>query len=114
MAATNGDMAFFATPDRPAGFADPASGPRDSGRSSGNPHRPKRYHRGLQRVFCTSALISIRSCAESRRLYDRKRAEGKRRTRAVLALARRRAYVLWPLLPDGRRYQAIPPATTAA
>ncbi len=76
VAATNGDMAFFVTPDRLAGFADPASGPRDSGRSSGNPHRPKRYHRGLQRVFCTPALISIRSCAESRRFYDRKGAEG--------------------------------------
>ncbi len=76
VAATNGGMAFFATPDRLAGFADPASGPRGSGRSRGNPHRPKRYHRGLQRVFCTPALISIRSCAESRRFYDRKGAEG--------------------------------------
>ncbi|MGW8988298.1 IS110 family transposase [Streptomyces parvus] len=114
VAATNGDMAFFATPDRLAGFAGLAPAPRDSGRVSGNLHRPKRYHRGLQRVFYTSALISIRNCAESRRFYDRKRAEGKRHTQAVLALARRRVNVLWALMRDGRCYQAIPPVTTAA
>ncbi len=55
--------------------------PRDSGNVSGNLHRPRRYHRGLQRVFYTSALISIRSCDASRRFYERKRAEGKRHTR---------------------------------
>lgn len=88
--------------------------PRDSDCVSGNLHRPKRYHRGLQRVFYTSAIISIRNCAESRRFYDRKRAEGKRHTQAVLALARRRVKVLWALLRDGRYYQAIPPVTTAA
>ncbi|MFJ1536565.1 IS110 family transposase [Streptomyces mirabilis] len=111
LAATSGDMSFFATPDRLAGFAGLAPAPRDSGRVSGNLHRPKRYHRGLQRVFYTSALISIRTCAESRRFYDRKRAEGKRHTQAVLALARRRVNVLWALLRDGRCYQAIPPVT---
>jgi len=114
VAATNGDMAFFATPDRLAAFAGLAPAPRDSGRVSGNLHRPKRYHRGLQRVFYTSALISIRNCAESRRFYDRKRAEGKRHTQAVLALARRRVNVLWALLRDGRCYQAVPPVTRAA
>lgn len=87
-------MAVFGTPDRLAGFAGVAPAPRDSGRISGNLHRPKRYSRGLQRVFCTSALISIRYCDESRRFYDRKRAEGKSHTPAVLALARRRVNVL--------------------
>jgi transposase len=77
LAATSGDMARFGTPDRLAGFAGLAPAPRDSGRISGNLHRPARYHRGLQRVFYTSALISIRCCEESRRFYDRKRAEGK-------------------------------------
>ena len=94
------NMTFFANPDRLAGFAGLAPAPRDSGRISGNLHRPKRYHRGLQRVFYTSALISIRCCPESRRFYDRKRAEGKRHTQAVLALARRRVNVLWALLRD--------------
>lgn len=115
LAATGGDMAFFATPDRLAGFAGLAPAPRDSGRVSGNLHRPQRYHRGLQRVFYTSALISIRCSEESRRFYDRKRAEGKRHTQAVLALARRRVNVLWALIRDRRHYQLTPPTpvTTA-
>lgn len=60
-AATSSDMAVFGTPDRLAGFAGVAPAPRDSGRISGNLHRPRRYHRGLQRVFYQSALISIRT-----------------------------------------------------
>ena len=109
LAATGGDMEQFATPDRLAGFAGLAPAPRDSGRVSGNLRRPKRYHRGLQRVFYTSALISIRWCPESRQYYDRKRAEGKRHIQAVLALARRRVNVLWALLRDGRCYHPEPP-----
>jgi hypothetical protein len=58
-------------------------------------------------------MISIACCPESRRFYDRKRAEGKRHTQAVLALARRRVNVLWALLRDNRPYQA-PPLPTAA
>lgn len=114
LAATGGDMSFFATPDRLAAFAGLAPVPRDSGRVSGNLHRPQRYHRGLQRVFYTSALISIQRCPESRRFYDRKKAEGKRHTQAVLALARRRVNVLWALLRDRRCYQPTPPVTAAA
>lgn len=108
LAAIDGDIAQFGTPDRLAGFAGLAPAPRDSGRISGNLRRPKRYHRGLQRVFYTSALISIRWCPESRLYYDRKRAEGKRHIQAVLALARRRVNVLWALLRDGRCYQPAP------
>ncbi|MGI5509139.1 IS110 family transposase [Streptomyces sp. CA-106131] len=114
LAATGGDMTAFDSPDRLAGFAGVAPAPRDSGKISGNLHRPRRYSRRLQRVFYTSALISIRCCDESRRFYGRKRAEGKRHTQAVLALARRRVNVLWALLRDGRCYEPIPPVTNAA
>src|SRR6185503_19207067 len=114
LAATGGDTAACATPDRLAGYAGLAPAPRDSGRISGNLHRPKRYNRQLQRVFYTSALISIRCCPESRTFYDRKRAAGKRHNQAVLALARRRVNVLWALLRDHRPYQAGPPTSTAA
>ncbi|WP_330328841.1 IS110 family transposase [Streptomyces sp. NBC_00536] len=114
LAATGGDMDAFATPDRLAGFGGVAPAPRDSGKISGNLRRPQRYNRKLQRVFYTSALISIRCCEESRRFYDRKRAEGKRHTQAVLALARRRVNVIWALLRDGRRYEPAPPARAAA
>ncbi|MFF4255901.1 IS110 family transposase, partial [Streptomyces sp. NPDC001663] len=54
-----------------------------------------------------------RCCDESRRFYDRKRAEGKRHSQAVMALARRRVNVLWALLRDGRCYNPIPPVTPA-
>ncbi|MEU1232516.1 hypothetical protein [Streptomyces sp. NPDC005828] len=49
---------------------------------SGNLRRPRRYNRRLQRVLCISALFSIRHCDESRRFYERKRAEGKRHIQA--------------------------------
>lgn len=88
--------------------------PHDSGKISGNLKRPQRYNRRLQRVFYTSALFSIRYCEDSRRFYERKRAEGKRHTQAVLALARRRVNVLWALLRDGRCYEPAPPIALAA
>ncbi|MEV6655417.1 IS110 family transposase [Streptomyces sp. NPDC051219] len=114
LAATAGDMSRFGSSDRLASFAGVAPVPRDSGNVSGNLHRPRRYHRGLQRVFYTSALISIRNCDASRRYYERKRAEGKRHTQAVLALARRRVNVLWALIRDGRCFQRELPVTVAA
>ncbi|MFC8583028.1 IS110 family transposase [Streptomyces sp. NPDC057217] len=114
LAATGGDMSAFGTPDRLAGFGGVTPVPRDSGKISGNLRRPQRYNRRLQRVLYTSALFSIRRSDESRWFYDRKRAEGKRHTQAVLALARRRVNVLWALLRDGRCYQLTPPTTLAA
>ncbi|WP_329375699.1 IS110 family transposase [Streptomyces sp. NBC_01351] len=114
LAATAGDMSRYGTADRLASLAGVAPVPRDSGNVSGNLYRPRRYHRGLQRVFYTSALISIRNCDVSRRFYERKRAEGKRHTQAVLALARRRVNVLWALLRDGRCYEHGLSAVSAA
>lgn len=109
LAATGGDMAIFGSPDRLAGFGGVAPAPRDSGKISGNLRRPQRYNRRLQRVFYTSALISIRCCEDSQRFYDRKRAEGKRHTQAVLALARRRVNVIWALLRDRRTFELTAP-----
>ncbi|CAM5657215.1 Transposase OS=Streptomyces aurantiogriseus OX=66870 GN=GCM10010251_93720 PE=4 SV=1 [Streptomyces aurantiogriseus] len=56
-----------------------------------------------------SALTSVRYDPNSRAFYDRKRAEGKRHTQAVIALARRRVNVLWALIRDGRFYEVAPP-----
>jgi len=114
LAVTGGDMSFFGTADRLAGFSGLAPAPRDSGRVRGNLHRPKRYNRTLNHVFYYSAMISIATCEESRRFYDRKRAEGKKHTQAVLALARRRVNVLWALIRDKRTYQAAPPRHASA
>ncbi|MFF4549342.1 IS110 family transposase [Streptomyces sp. NPDC001435] len=85
LVAVGGDLDAFPSPDRLAAFAGVTPAPRDSGKVSGNLHRPQRYHRRLQRVFYTSALVSIQRDPNSRRFYDRKRTEGKRHVQAVLA-----------------------------
>jgi hypothetical protein len=41
----------------------------------------------------------------SRAFYERKRAEGKRHTQAVIALARRRVNVLWAMLRDETTFE---------
>ncbi|WP_280422504.1 IS110 family transposase [Nocardia carnea] len=116
LASTGGDMTVFDSADHLAAYAGVAPVPRDSGRVSGNLHRPRRYHRGLQRVFYTSALVSVRYHERSRIFYDRKRSEGKHHNQAILALARRRVNVIWALLRDNRCYTNAPPepAATAA
>ncbi|ORI13545.1 IS110 family transposase [Rhodococcus sp. 1168] len=104
IAATGGDMESIGSADRLAALSGLAPVPRDSGRISGNLHRPRRYDRRLMRVFYLSAQLSIRSSPESDAYYQRKRAEGKRHTQAVIGLARRRANVLWAMLRDERIY----------
>ncbi|MFE5541795.1 transposase, partial [Streptomyces sp. NPDC056519] len=96
------------------GYAGLAPAPRDSGRVSGNLHRPKRFHRGLLRAFYLSSLSSLKSCPASKAYYQRKRTEGKGHKQALLALARRRVNVLWAMIRDGACYQATPPVTAAA
>lgn len=114
LAAVGGDLAAFASADRLAAISGLAPLPRDSGRISGNNRRPRRYDRRLLRVFYLSAQLSIRSSTESQIYYARKRSEGKRHTQAVLALARRRANVLWAMLRDNTIYQPGPSTAAAA
>ena len=113
LAAVGGNLDDFDSPDALAAFAGVAPAPRDSGKVSGNLHRPIVYHRRLQRVFYTSALVSVQFDPNSRKFYDRKRTEGKKHVQAVLALARRRVNVIWALIRDRRRYELTPPVATA-
>lgn len=108
LGATGGDLAVFETADRFAGVAGLAPAPRDSGRITGNHHRPRRYDRRLLRVFYLSGLSALKSCPASRTYYDRKRAEGKTHIQALLSLARRRLNVLWAMLRDGTTYTPVP------
>ncbi|WP_414686019.1 IS110 family transposase [Mycobacterium sp.] len=112
IAATGGDLSVFNSVDRLAGVSGLAPVPRDSGRINGNLKRPRRYDRRLLRSCYLSAQIAIRTDPASRTYYDRKRAEGKTHTQAVLALARRRLNVLWAMLRDRKPYQST--ATTPA
>lgn len=106
IAVTGGDILGFGSPDRLAGAAGLAPAPRDSGRVSGNLRRPQRYSRRLLRIFYLSAQVSIQHDPRSQAYYQRKRAEGKRHSSAVLALARRRVNVLWALVRDGQPYRS--------
>lgn len=110
LVSTSGDvLAEFATAGRLASYAGLVPVPRDSGRISGNLHRPKRYNRRLRRVFFMAALSSIRTEGPSRAFYQRKRNERLIHTQALLALARRLVDVLWALLRDNRAFDTEPP-----
>ncbi|WP_063049764.1 IS110 family transposase [Nocardia arthritidis] len=100
----------FTTPGRLASYAGLVPIPRDSGRISGNLHRPKRYNRRLRRVFFMAALSSIKNEGPSRTFYQRKRTERLIHTQALLAPARRLVDVLWALLRDNRSFEVEPPS----
>jgi transposase len=89
--------------------------PRDSGRISGNLHRPRRFNRRLLRACHEAALSSLKSSPASRAFCDRKRAEGKSHKQALIALARKRMNVIWAMLRDHAPYvePAIPLPITA-
>lgn len=107
--ATGGTLAGFATAGRLASHAGLVPVAKDSGRVTGNLHRPKRYSRRLRRVFYMAALSSIKTSGPSRTFYDRKRNERLIHTQALLALARRLVDVLWALLRDGRTFTPTSP-----
>jgi transposase len=115
LANTGGDLRAFETVDRLASVAGRAPAPRDSGRISGNHHRPKRFNRRLMRTCYLAALSSLKNSPASRAFYDRKRAEGKSHKQALIALARRRLNVLWAMLRDRTNYrEPLPPALATA
>lgn len=109
-----GDLSAYADAGHLASAAGLVPVPRDSGRRTGNMHRPKRYSRRLRRVFYMSAQTSIIREGPNRDYYLKKRGEGCKHVQAVIALARRRAGVLWALLRDGRVFTSAPPVTQAA
>ena len=109
-----GDLSAYADAGHLASAAGLVPVPRDSGRRTGNLHRPKRYSRRLRRVFYVSAQTSIIREGPNRDFYLKKRGEGCKHVQAVIALARRRASVLWALLRDGRIFTSAPPVTQTA
>ncbi|GFZ96542.1 IS110 family transposase [Nesterenkonia alkaliphila] len=105
----------FTSADRLASAAGLAPAPRDSGRISGNHHRPRRYNRRLLRTCYLAAQIAVRCCAVSQAFYQRKRLKGKNHKQAVLALARRRINVIWAMLRDKTEFHtgSVPAPATA-
>jgi transposase len=70
---TGGTLSGFAGAGRLASYAGLVPVSKDSGRVTGNLHRPKRYNRRLRRVFYMAALCGIRADGPSRTFYQRKR-----------------------------------------
>jgi transposase len=101
-----GDICAFESADRLAAYAGLVPATRDSGKRVGNRRRMRGGNKILKRVFYQSAFASLRSAPESRAFYDRKRAEGKRHTQALIALARRRVNVVWAMLRDGTTFES--------
>lgn len=116
LAQIGGNLDAFDNVDRLACVAGLAPVPRDSGRISGNLHRPRRFNRRLLRTCYLAALSSLKNSPASRRFYDRKRAEGKSHKQALIALARRRINVIWAMLRDNTPYSepATPTVAIAA
>lgn len=104
LAQIGGTLDAFENVDRLACVAGLAPVPRDSGRISGNLHRPRRFNRRLLRTCYLAALSSLKNSPASRAFYDRKRAEGKSHKQALIALARRRMNVIWAMLRDNTHY----------
>jgi transposase len=100
-----GDISAFERADRLAAYAGLVPVTRDSGKRVGNHRKMRGGNKTLKRVFYQSAFSSLRGCAESRAFYERKRAEGKRHTQALIVLARRRVNVVWAMLRDGTRFE---------
>ncbi|WP_086559249.1 IS110 family transposase [Streptomyces africanus] len=109
-----GDLTAYVDAGHLASAAGLVPVPRDSGRRTGNLHRPKRYSRRLRRVFYLSAQTSIIRDGPYHEYYLKKRGEGCKHVQAVIALARRRTSVLWALRHDDRAFTPTPPMTQTA
>jgi transposase len=109
-----GDLRAFPSAGHLAAAAGLVPVPNDSGRRTGNLHRPLRYSRRLRHVFYLSAQTSMMRTGPNRDYYLKKRGRGSTHTQAVIALARRRIDVLWALLRENRTWMATPPTLAQA
>ena len=75
---------------------------RQSGKSR-HLRRPSYANNNLKNTLFRAAFCSLGQ-TESRAFYDRKRAEGKRHSQALIALARRRVDVLWAIVHSRTPY----------
>lgn len=93
----------FPTPGHLAAYAGLAPVTWRSGSSIRGEHAPRGGNRRLKNALFRSAFSALGDPA-SRAYYDRKRAEKKTHTQALLCLARRRSDVLFAMLRDGTHY----------
>ncbi|MEV0889089.1 IS110 family transposase [Streptomyces microflavus] len=104
-----GDGSTFPTAGHLAAYAGLAPATRSSGSSIRGEQPSRRGNKQLKRAFFLSAFAALGDPA-SRAYYDKKIAQGKHHTQALLCLARRRADVLFAMLRDGTFYEPQPSA----
>jgi transposase len=109
MLAEIGDISAFANAGQLAAYAGVAPSKRQSGKTLNHAIRRVSFNRLLKDALFSSAQISIRCDEWSKWYYDKKRAEGKKHSQAVLALARHRIDFLYAMLSTGSFYE---PKTT--
>lgn len=109
-----GDLQAFPTAGHLAAAAGLAPVPNDSGRRTGNLHKPRRYSRPLRHALYLSAQSSMMRAGPNRDYYLKKREQGRTHSQAVIALARRRTDVLWALIRENRTWSTTPPARAQA
>jgi transposase len=112
--AAAGDLSRYADAGHLASAAGLVPVPRDSGRRTGNLHRPMRYSRKLRRVFYLSAQSAMMREGPNRDFYLKKRGQGLGHVQALIALSRRRVDVLWALLRDNRVFTPAKPEAKVA
>ena len=105
---TLGDGTAFRSSAHLAAYAGLAPVTRQSGRTIRGERPPQRGNRALKHALYLSAFASLKTPG-GRAYYDRKRAEGKNHTAALLCLARRRVDVLYAMVRDRRPYQTAVP-----
>ena len=98
----------FATAGHLASYSGFAPVTWRSGTSIRGDHPSKRGNKILKRALFLSAFAALKDPV-SRAYHDRKRAEGKRRNQALIALARRRCDVLFAMLRDMTLYETPMP-----
>ncbi len=105
-----GDATSFPTAGHLAAYAGLAPVTRRSGTSIRGEHPPRSGNKNLKRALFFSAFAALRADPVSRAYYDRKRAEGKRHTAALICLARRRTNVLYAMIKTRSPYGLRLPA----
>jgi transposase len=111
--ATIDDGGGFRTADQLAAYAGLAPVTRQSGMSINSQRHDRRGNRRIKNVFFNAALSALIPDPNSRRYYDKKRAEGKHHTVAMLCLARRRLNVMHAMLRTGSHYRAVSEVVSA-
>ncbi|MFF7780356.1 IS110 family transposase [Streptomyces tanashiensis] len=104
-----GDGSTFPTAGHLAAYAGLAPATRSSDSSIRSEQPSRRGNKQLKRAFFLSAFAALADPA-SRTYYDKKIAQGKHHSQAMLCLARRRADVLFAMLRDGTFYESQPAA----